>query len=410
VATVFICYRREDAPATTGRIYDHLVQSFGADSVFKDVDSIPVGTDFPSHIQRILRQATAQVVVIGPRWLDIPDEAGRPRLQNPGDFVRQEIETGLASGIPVIPVLVEGATMPPERVLPASLAPLTRLQAVNIRFDPDFTTDVRRLITAIERVDTTARGAAARPGGSSAGKAQSSGMRRRGWLFGGLLMALAALLVVLAATHGGFQFLPIGAVSRTPTTTVAATATATATATPVTGAIYLNSLAFPASGWTMDKQCKFLSDGYHDDYTAGAQNTANPCYSPVQVKDAIIVVDAKLISGPLDFGYGVVFRSDTNHSEYGFLISSDGHWTAYKLVNNQLTHIIDWTATAQVQQNKGAHNLITVYFKGAHMNFFVNGMLVGQADDDTFSSSGTIGLTASAGQNIVFANFSVTSD
>ena len=43
------------------------------------------------------------------------------------------------------------------------------------------------------------------------------------------------------------------------------------------------------------------------------------------------------------------------------------------------------------------------------MNFFVNGILVGQADDDTFSSSGTIGLTASAGQNVVFANFSVTS-
>src|SRR5260370_42273395 len=28
VARVFICYRREDAPATTGRIYDHLVQTF----------------------------------------------------------------------------------------------------------------------------------------------------------------------------------------------------------------------------------------------------------------------------------------------------------------------------------------------------------------------------------------------
>ena len=42
------------------------------------------------------------------------------------------------------------------------------------------------------------------------------------------------------------------------------------------------------------------------------------------------------------------------------------------------------------------------------MNFFVNGILVGQADDDTFSS-GTIGLIASAGQNVVFANFSVTS-
>jgi hypothetical protein len=408
VATVFICYRREDAPATTGRIYDHLVQSFGADSVFKDVDSIPVGTDFPSHIQRILRQATAQVVIIGPRWLDIHDEAGRSRLQNPGDFVRQEIETGLASGIPVIPVLVEGATMPPAQVLPSSVAPLTRLQAVNIRFDPDFTTDVRRLITAIEHVDPTARGAAARPGASSAGNTQPSRMRGRGWLFGGLLVALAVLLIALATTRGLFQFPPIGTVSRTPTATVPATATAIVTATPVTGAIYLYSLAQPVSGWTMNKQCKFLSDGYHNDYTAGAQNTANPCYGPVQVKDAVIVVDAKLISGPLDFGYGVVFRSDTNHSEYGFLVSSDGHWTAYKLVNNQLTHMVEWTATEEVHQNKGVHNLITVYFKGGHMNFFVNGILVGQADDDTFSSSGTVGLTASAGQDVIFANFSVT--
>jgi len=163
VATVFICYRREDAPATTGRIYDHLVQSFGEGAVFEDVDSIPIGADFPSHIQRILQQATAQVVIIGPRWLDSRDEAGQPRLHDPGDFVRQEIETGLASGIPVIPVLVEGATMPPVQALPASIAPLARLQAVNIRFDPDFTGDVRRLITAIERLDTTAGGTPARP-------------------------------------------------------------------------------------------------------------------------------------------------------------------------------------------------------------------------------------------------------
>jgi hypothetical protein len=401
VATVFICYRREDAPATTGRVYDHLVQSFGAGSVFKDVDSIPVGADFPSHIQRILRQATAQVVVIGPRWLDIRDESGQSRLQNPGDFVRQEIETGLASGIPVIPLLVEGATMPPAQVLPASIAPLTRLQAVNIRFDPDFSADVRRLITAIERVDTTERGATARPGASPIGNAQPRGTRGRGWWFGGLLVTLAALLLVLATTQGVLRFLPIGIVSRTPT--------ATATATPVTGAIYLNSLAQPVSGWSMDTQCKFLSDGYHDDDTAGAQNTAKACYSPVEVRDAVIVVDAKLISGPLDFGYGVVFRSDTHRSEYGFLISPDGHWTAYKLVNNQLTHIIDWTATAQVDQQKGAHNLLTVYIKDAHMNFFVNGILVGQADDAAFSSSGTIGLTAAAGQNVVYANFSVTS-
>lgn len=257
MATVFICYRREDAPATTGRIYDHLVQSFGAGSVFKDVDSIPVGADFPSHIQHILRQATAQVVIIGPHWLNVLDENGRPRLQNPGDFVRQEVETALANGIPVIPVLVEGAAMPPEHMLPPSLAQLPRLQAVNIRFDPDFTTDVHRLIAAIERVDP--RGTEARPQGAPAGSAPPPKARRRPWLFGGIAAVLATFLVVLATTRGVFQFSPIGTVSRTPT------ATATATATAIVGSIYLNALAVPASGWTIDTQCKFLSDGYHDD-------------------------------------------------------------------------------------------------------------------------------------------------
>ncbi|HEV8194915.1 MAG TPA: toll/interleukin-1 receptor domain-containing protein [Ktedonobacterales bacterium] len=400
MATVFICYRREDAPATTGRIYDHLVQSYGSGSVFKDVDSIPVGADFPTHIQHILRQATAQVVIIGPHWLNVLDENGRPRLQNPGDFVRQEVETALANGIPVIPVLVEGAAIPPARLLPPSLAQLPRLQAVSIRFDPDFSTDVHRLIAAIEHVDP--RGTAARPQGAHADTSFPSKARRRPWLFGGIAAVLAVLLVVLAATRGAFQFPSIGTVARTPT------ATATATATPIVGAIYQNALALPTSGWTIDEQCHFLSDGYHDDYTVGEKNTTITCYGPVQVKDAVIVVDAKLISGPLDFGYGVVFRSDTHHSEYGFLISSDGHWTTYKLVNNELTHIINWTASSQIHKNKGAHNLLTVYFKGTHMNFFINGILVGQADDDTFSSDGTVGLTVSAGQNVVFANFSVT--
>lgn len=402
MATVFICYRREDAPATTGRIYDHLVQSFGEGSVFKDVDSIPAGVDFPSHIQRILRQATAQVVIIGPRWLDIRNEVGQPRLQNPGDFVRQEIETGLSSGIPVIPVLVEGATMPPVQALPASVDPLTRLQAVNIRFDPDFTADVRRLITAIERVDTTARGNEARPGVSTAGRVHPSRTRGRGWLFSSLLVVLAVLLVMLATTRGVLQFQPIGTASHTPTATVAATAT------PIVGSNYLNALAVPTSGWTIDEHCRFLSDGYHDDYTAGAKNTAMACYSPVQARDAVISVDVKLVAGPLDFGYGIVFRSDTNHSEYGFLISSDGHWTAYRLVRNQLNPIINWTAASTVHRNVGVHNTLNVYFKGTQMNFFVNGMLVGQGEDATFRS-GTVGLTASAGQNVVFANFSVTS-
>jgi hypothetical protein len=44
--SIFISYRRDDSVDITGRIYDRLVQHFSRDTVFKDVDSIPLGIDF----------------------------------------------------------------------------------------------------------------------------------------------------------------------------------------------------------------------------------------------------------------------------------------------------------------------------------------------------------------------------
>ena len=38
---VFISYRRADSQHVSDRIYEHLVERFGDDTVFKDVDSIP---------------------------------------------------------------------------------------------------------------------------------------------------------------------------------------------------------------------------------------------------------------------------------------------------------------------------------------------------------------------------------
>ena len=46
--SIFISYRRDDSADITGRIYDRLVQHFSRDTVFKDVDSIPLGSIFAS--------------------------------------------------------------------------------------------------------------------------------------------------------------------------------------------------------------------------------------------------------------------------------------------------------------------------------------------------------------------------
>lgn len=147
--TVFISYRRQDSADVTGRIYDRLVQRFTRDQIFKDVDSIPLGVDFRSHLEGVVGRCTLLLAVIGPGWLAAAGAKGR-RLDDASDFVRIEIEAALARGIPVIPILVGGATLPDANELPPALAALTFRNGISVRPDPDFHRDMDRLIAGLE--------------------------------------------------------------------------------------------------------------------------------------------------------------------------------------------------------------------------------------------------------------------
>src|SRR6516225_9233926 len=101
------------------RIFDRLVARYGADSVFRDVDNIPIGVDFREHINSILARTDITLVVVGKRWFGA--RRGGRRIDDPADPVRVEVETALRNGIPVVPVLVEGGAMPNANQLPESL-------------------------------------------------------------------------------------------------------------------------------------------------------------------------------------------------------------------------------------------------------------------------------------------------
>ncbi len=103
---MFISYRRDDSAGFAGRLTDALERRFGADSVFRDVDDIAAGADFGVVIEQALQQVQAVLVVIGPGWLEAAAD-GRRRLDQADDFVRREVESALASGKPVVPILVE---------------------------------------------------------------------------------------------------------------------------------------------------------------------------------------------------------------------------------------------------------------------------------------------------------------
>ncbi|MGE3798169.1 MAG: toll/interleukin-1 receptor domain-containing protein [Thermomicrobiales bacterium] len=146
---IFISYRRNDSAGYAGRLYDDLVDQFGEERVFRDIDTIEPGEDFVAVLDHTLRSVSVLLVVIGPRWVDMTDDKGRRRLDNPADFVRMEVARALASGVPVIPVLVEDARMPRPEQLPDDLRALTRRQYHEMS-DSRWDYDIARLIESVK--------------------------------------------------------------------------------------------------------------------------------------------------------------------------------------------------------------------------------------------------------------------
>ncbi len=130
---IFISYRRDDAKSAAGRLYDRLSQHFGENRVFMDVDDIAAGSDFFQTLQFTLQHCSAVLVVIGRDWTGRDQATGRHRIDDPDDFVHIEVRAALERGIPVLPVLVDGAGLPPPDRVPVALQPLLRRQAVEIR-------------------------------------------------------------------------------------------------------------------------------------------------------------------------------------------------------------------------------------------------------------------------------------
>jgi len=147
--SAFLSYRRRDTKAYAGRLRDALRPRFQPPAeLFMDLDSIAGGDDFPDTIDKALAGSSAVLVLIGPSWLVSPGIDGQPRLSNPQDLVRHEVSTGLKLDKRVIPVLVDGASMPTEAQLPPVLCALGRLNAVELS-DSRWDYDLGKLVSAI---------------------------------------------------------------------------------------------------------------------------------------------------------------------------------------------------------------------------------------------------------------------
>ncbi|HJT37312.1 MAG TPA: toll/interleukin-1 receptor domain-containing protein, partial [Actinomycetota bacterium] len=140
-------YRRGTTSGQARALQMALVQRFGADLVFMDVDSIAPGADFVENIERAIDSCAALLALIGSDWLERGE--GSSTIDDPNDFVRLELATALEKGIPIIPILVERTPMPATSTLPDDLRSLTRRQALELE-NNRWEFDVSRLIKALE--------------------------------------------------------------------------------------------------------------------------------------------------------------------------------------------------------------------------------------------------------------------
>ena len=129
---IFISYRRSDTQGYAGRLSDSLESYFGGNRVFRDIDDIKGGSEFAKDIEKQMSSADAVIVLIGPNWLTISNDDGKRRIDDPDDWVVEEIATAIELGIRIFPVLIEGTVLPRIEELPEKLAPILNYNAITI--------------------------------------------------------------------------------------------------------------------------------------------------------------------------------------------------------------------------------------------------------------------------------------
>lgn len=121
---VFVSYQRRDA-LLHAHLLGYALRAAGH-GAFVDTGSIGGGEVFRDTIAQAIAHSQAVIALLGPAF----DAA---RLHEPANVVTFEWQRARFHGLPVVPVLIDGAPMPAEETLPAPLRWLTRTNAWPLR-------------------------------------------------------------------------------------------------------------------------------------------------------------------------------------------------------------------------------------------------------------------------------------
>lgn len=213
-AGIFISYRRDESRHAAGRLADDLSQAFGAGRIFRDIEGIELGVEFAKALEKALASCSVMLVLIGPQWLNMQHaKRGGRRLDQPDDWIRQEIATALKRDVRVVPVLLEGAALPDAAELPEDLRPLAGRQAMELS-DVRWRGDLQRLVEALGKLPGFERNKSTEPDNK---EPPAPASRKKLWwsvgaavlLVGGLFSALEEQQKAQGGNNGPWNPAPV---------------------------------------------------------------------------------------------------------------------------------------------------------------------------------------------------------
>ncbi len=154
------------------------------------------------------------------------------------------------------------------------------------------------------------------------------------------------------------------------------------------GVLLEDDFSDPASGWEV---------GNYGEGSVGYKDGAYFVLSTVDGKqlwgvanrtfdNLIVEVEARQVSAPANDNnaYGVGCRIQPNGDGYYFYISGDGYYRIAKSAGGDHQPLVDWTSSGLINQGNST-NRLRVVCDSSHLALSVNGQLLAEAEDFTFS-------------------------
>lgn len=200
---IFISYRSSDGKKDAARLAADLNERFGEQLVFYDKQDLVGGSSWRDAINATLGSRPAVLVLVTPDLLGALHPEGGRRIDREDDPIRGELLTARNSGAVILPLLVDGATMPSGQLLPAPLQFFSEAHARPLRTD-DWNADLQRItddLKAHRIVPAGDESTTIQPLVASTAQAMVKRVQRWLMYIGGVMVALVGIGLMLPSDN-----------------------------------------------------------------------------------------------------------------------------------------------------------------------------------------------------------------